>query len=130
MKLTFSRRLAMIAGVGLPLVETLRRWHQLREWAGFLFWFDDVLIGAFLLFAAYRTRRDAAGGRVYLAAAWGFACAMGYNSFAWQLVNLDQADPSGMASKTVVAIKAVLLAGAVAALFCTLGWKQGETKAI
>ncbi len=55
---------------------------------------------------------------------------MGYNSFAWQLVNLDQADPSGMASKTVVAIKAVLLAGAVAALFCTLGWKQGETKAI
>lgn len=66
MKLTFSRRLAMIAGIGLPLIETLRRWHQLGEWAGFLFWFDDVLIGAFLLFAAYRTRRDAAGGRVYL----------------------------------------------------------------
>jgi hypothetical protein len=31
MTLTFSRRLALAFGVLLPIVETIRRWHQLGD---------------------------------------------------------------------------------------------------
>jgi hypothetical protein len=31
MTIAFSRRLAVILGVGAPLAETIRRWHQLGQ---------------------------------------------------------------------------------------------------
>ena len=39
-----------------------------------------------------------------LAAAWGFACGMGYESFFGQLAELSQSDPSGIQSSIVVSI--------------------------
>jgi hypothetical protein len=55
---------------------------------------DDFLVKASLLFAIWRCRKDQVVGRRYLAAAWGAACGMAYNSLAWQLMTLDQPDPA------------------------------------
>ena len=118
--LQFSRRLAIAAGVALPLVETLRRWDQLSELSVWPFWLDDFAIGGFMLYGAWRTRAADARGVSTLAAAWGFACGMGYSSFFGQLADLSQSDPSGMQSSIVVAIKGVMLALALAALIVTL----------
>jgi predicted MFS family arabinose efflux permease len=55
-----------------------------------------------------------------LASAWGFACGMAYSSFFMQLARLGESDPSGISSVKVVALKAVMMAAAVAALVVTL----------
>ena len=122
--MTFSRRLAILAGVVVPLVETLRRWRQLGDMRVWPFWLDDWAIGLLLLYGAWRTRSDAAGGRPALAAAWVFACGMAYMSFFSQLLALDSPDPSGVASITVVAIKGVAFAVVMAALVATLAAKS------
>ena len=58
MHLAVSRRLAMIIGILLPLAETVRRWPLWQEYPpAFL---DDYLIGAFLLYGAWRCSRDPA----------------------------------------------------------------------
>lgn len=118
--LQFSRRLAILAGAVLPLVETLRRWDQLSDLANWPFWLDDFAIGGFLLYGAWQTRTADRRGVSTLAAAWGFACAMGYNSFFGQLAQLSQSDPSGLQSSVVVSIKGVMLVAAIAALIVTL----------
>jgi hypothetical protein len=118
--LQFNRRLAIVAGVVLPLVETVRRWQQLGDPSIWPFWLDDFAIGAFLLYGAWRTRVADAHGVSTLAAAWGFACGMGYTSFFGQLAELSQADPSGIQSSIVVMIKGAMLIAAVMALIITL----------
>ena len=79
MPLTFSRRLAVLFGVLAPLGETIRRWHTWTEWPPQFF--DDYLMGAFLLYAAWLVKREPRRGQRYLAAAWGFAVGLGYASF-------------------------------------------------
>jgi hypothetical protein len=125
MTIVFSRRLALAAGFALPVVETIRRWHQLGDLASWPFWLDDWCIGAFLLYGVWRTRPGQAlvRGHPVLAAAWGFACGQGYTSFFGQLGALSQPDPSGVASRTVVAIKGVMFALGIVALVVTLRWK-------
>ena len=53
--LQVSRRLAIVAGVVLPLAETLRRWSQLGQPSIWPFWLDDFAIGGFLLYGAWNT---------------------------------------------------------------------------
>src|SRR5262245_17726892 len=118
--LEFSRRAALVAGVLVPIVETARRWRQLGDVSIWPFWLDDWAIGLFLLYGAWRARRDAARGRPALAAAWGFASGMAYLSFFSQLAALDRPDPSGVSTATVVTIKGLSLALAVAALIAAL----------
>ena len=118
--LEFSRRLAIAAGVVLPLAETARRWDQLARVSIWPFWLDDFAIGGFLLYGAWKTRAGEASGVSTLAAAWGFACAMASDSFFGQLAELSQPDPSGLESSTVVAIKGVMLLVAITALIVTL----------
>ncbi|MEO5823293.1 MAG: hypothetical protein ABIT71_22540 [Vicinamibacteraceae bacterium] len=118
--MTFARRLAWLAGVVLPLGETARRWHQLAEPRLFWAWFDDWLIGAFLLYGAWRAGRDAAAGQATLAAAWGFTLAIAVGSFVTGV--FGDADPTGASRTVVVAIKAVMLALTVAALVSVLRW--------
>jgi hypothetical protein len=48
---------------------------------------------------------------------------MAYMSFFSQLAELDRADPSGVAATTVVAVKGVAFALAIAALVATLAAK-------
>ena len=111
-----SRALALAAGLVLPILETTRRWEQLGDIRLLPAWLDDWLIAAFLLYAWWRTGHDAVAGRPWLAAAWGFACGMAYMSFFGTLMELSQPDPSGVSTVTVAAIKALMLAVALAAL--------------
>ncbi|HVF55922.1 MAG TPA: hypothetical protein VM934_07205 [Pyrinomonadaceae bacterium] len=92
MTIKFSRRLAILFGILIPLGETIRRWHTWQDYPPNFF--DDYLIGAFLLYGAWRTRRDVRGGQRYLSAAWGFACAFGYASFFGKLQHLNAPDPA------------------------------------
>jgi hypothetical protein len=112
----FSRALAIIGGVVLPLAETFRRARQLGDPAMWPFWLDDWIIGAFLLYGFWRTRDPGTNGRPILAAAWGFACGMAYTSFFAQLAMLHFPDPSGVPSSAIAAIKGMMLAVALAAL--------------
>jgi hypothetical protein len=84
MSLAFPRGLAVFYGVFLPIGETVRRWHQLKDVSMWPAWLDDILIGAFLLYAVWRLGRDKIAGQRWLASAWGCACGMGYFSFFGQ----------------------------------------------
>jgi hypothetical protein len=128
---TFSRRLAVFAGFGLPAFETWRRW---REWPGpienWIPWADDYFLGAILLIAAWlsRPRPSLAAGNIqfsrvlrvrrasWLIAGWGFVCGAGFGSVLVQfnyIINPalgDYDEPSGLADEWMVVIKASLLA--------------------
>src|SRR3982750_2150093 len=101
----FSRWLAISGGVLAPLLETVRRWSTWQQRPANLF--DDYIMGAFLLYAAWRTGRDVRGGQRFLVGAWGFACGLGYYSFFGQLESLrqGQVDPAPIASEWVLLIK-------------------------
>lgn len=120
MTLSFSRRVAIVFGILTPLAETIRRWHQLGQLQYLPAWLDDYILGAFLLYGAYRTKKDAKTGRRFLAAAWGFVCGMGYSSFFMQLTQLREDDPAPIPSIWVAVIKGVGLAIAVLALIGSL----------
>src|SRR5438270_164654 len=79
MSLKLIRRLALFVGLFCIVGETVRRWHTWTEWPPDFF--DDYLIGLFLFYGAWRSARDERRGHHYLAAAWGFACGLGYASF-------------------------------------------------
>lgn len=116
----FSRRLAVVFGILLPIAETIRRWHQLDQPRYWPVWFDDILLGALLLYGAHRVARDPAQGRGFLIAAWGVTCGMAYSSFFGQLLSLDQPDPAPIPAVWVVAIKGVGFALAIVALIGSL----------
>jgi hypothetical protein len=77
----FSRRLALVFGVALPVLETIRRLPQLADFGHWPLWIDDLLLGAALLLGASMTSGLRYQNARYLAAAWGAACGMGYYSF-------------------------------------------------
>jgi hypothetical protein len=118
--MTFARRLALLAGIVLPLGETARRWHQLADPRLFFAWFDDWLIGAFLLYGAWRAGRDPATGQASLAAAWGFTLAIAIGSF---ITGVVAGDPTGAPRSVVVPIKTAMLLLAVVALADVLRWR-------
>jgi len=120
MTISFSRNLAIIIGILTPIAETVRRWRQLGQLSIWPIWLDDFLLGAFLLYGAWRTTKDARTGRPFLAAAWAFTCGMAYASFVSQLQSLNQPDPAQIPSKVVAAIKGVGLVLAVLALIASL----------
>lgn len=116
----FSRRLAIAFGILVPLGETIRRWSTWREYpSGF---FDDYIMGAFLLYGAWLAGRDVRGGQRYLAAAWAFTCGLGYCSFFGQLksLSLNEIDPAPISSEWMAVIKGVGLVLALLALVVSL----------
>ena len=100
-----SVRLALLTGIILPVIEVIRRWHQLLDLHYFFAWFDDFLIGGFLLFAVWKVNVSAVNGQRFLTAAWGFATGMAYASFFIQFINQSLPDPSGLPVKAVLAFK-------------------------
>jgi hypothetical protein len=120
MTVEFSRRLALVFGVGVPIVETIRRWHQLADFRVWPFWLDDYLLGSLLLYGAWRVKKDVRTGRRFLAAGWGFTCGMAYGSFFSQLSHLNEPDPAPIPSLWVAVIKGTGLMLATAALIATL----------
>jgi hypothetical protein len=125
-----SWTLAIILGVITPALETVRRWGELRNgtvsWPAFL---DDYLIGAFLLYGAWRVRRDAGSGRAVLAAAWAFLCGMAYGSFFGQLAALGNPDPSGVSPAIVVGIKGLGLLIGIVGMVLALRSRRDRTDA-
>jgi hypothetical protein len=132
MTIQFSRRLAIAGGIIAPLGDTIRRWSTWQQFPPALF--DDYIMGAFLLYAAWRTGRDARAGQPYLAAAWAFACGLGYYSFFGQLnsIRLHEIDPAPISSEWVAVIKGVALTLAIIALVFSLKRlpaSEGEARA-
>jgi hypothetical protein len=120
MTINFARRLAYVAGVGAPLAETIRRWGTWRDNPSALF--DDYIIGALLIYGAWRVGRDARAGQRFLAAAWGFSCGMGYASFFGQLYSNRQGvvDPAPISGHWVAVIKGFAFAFSILALVASL----------
>jgi hypothetical protein len=118
--ITVSRRLAIVVGTATPVLELVRRRSQLTIPSAFPFWFDDVLLGGFLLYGAWRARRDPRAGLPWLAAAWGFMIGLAYSSFFGQLQQLSSPDPSGVPGVWVVAVKGLGLVLGVAGLAAAL----------
>ena len=110
MLIAISRYVAIGLGILTPLAETIRRWHTWR--ADPPSFFDDYIIGTFLLLGAWRVGKDVRRGRPLLAAAWAFFCGMAYGSFFGQLQDnrLGLADPAPISSGGVAAIKGIGLA--------------------
>ncbi|HEX8457862.1 MAG TPA: hypothetical protein VF656_11240 [Pyrinomonadaceae bacterium] len=120
MTIHFSRWLAVIGGILAPLLETIRRWSTWRQAPANLF--DDYIMGAFLLYGAWRIGKDMRSGQRFLIAAWAFACGLGYYSFFGQLDSLRQGvrDPAPIASEWVLLIKGIAWSSAMLALAVSL----------
>jgi hypothetical protein len=125
MMISISRYLAFALGILTPLAETIRRWSTWREDPASFF--DDYIIGAFLLLGAWLTTKDVRRGRPFLAAAWAFLCGMAYASFFGQLqgIRLGIADPAPISSAWVAAIKGIGLAVGIICLVFSL-WPLPE----
>lgn len=111
---------AFVGGILTPLLETVRRWHQMLDSRYFISWFDDYMIGAFLFFAAWKTYKSVATGRKYLIASWGFATGMIFYSFFGQLQAINQSDPGPVSSSTVVLTKGVMFLICITSLVFSL----------
>ena len=120
MTISFSRYLAIVLGILTPLAETVRRWSTWRENPPALF--DDYILGAFLLYGAWRVGKDVHSGQRFLAAAWAFMCGMAYGSFFEQVhrYRLGISDPAPIPSVWVAVIKGVGLALGITALVLSL----------
>jgi hypothetical protein len=122
----FSRTLAIVFGILAPLGETVRRWRTWMEYPPAFF--DDYIMGMFLLAGAWLVARNFNAGQKLLAAAWGFTCGLGYYSFFEQLrrYQLGETDPGPVPSGMIVAIKGAGLLLAIAALIATLRARPPE----
>jgi hypothetical protein len=119
-KISFSRYLAVVLGLVIPIAETVRRWNTWRADPPALF--DDYILGAFLLYGAWCVGRDARTGQRFLAAGFAFMCGMAYYSFFGQLQNLRTgvSDPAPISSTWVAVIKGIGLALGVVGLVLSL----------
>ncbi|MDT5262398.1 MAG: hypothetical protein QOC61_1402 [Acidobacteriota bacterium] len=130
MSLKFIRRLAVFIGAFCIIGETIRRWHTWQEWPPNFF--DDYLIGAFLFYGAWRSSRDERRGHPYLAAAWAFACGLGYASFFGHLQQAmfdpNRADPAPIPHVWLTALIGAGWLLSVAALLFTLRQKPDHAK--
>jgi len=122
MSLKFIRRFAVFIGAFCVVGETVRRWHTWREWPPSFF--DDYLIGAFLFYGAWASARGRRHGRAWLAAAWAFACGLGYASFfghlQQSLFDPTRQDPAPIPHVWLTALIGTGWLLCVAALFYTL----------
>ena len=107
MTIGFSRVLAILLGIVTPALETIRRWSTWQE--NPLSYFDDFVLGGFLLYGAWRVGRDPVDGQRFLSAAWGVALGMVLLSFFGQVDSLRRGvvDPAPVSSETVLLIKGI-----------------------
>ena len=105
---------AYAMGVGLPLLEALRRKTNFEHIHSYV---DDFIAGGLLLYAARAVTRQRANGPVLLVVAWAVLCGGLYGSFFGQLSSDATQDVGGLPNTTVVVIKGVLYAIALAGLF-------------
>src|SRR5262245_44572368 len=116
-RMRFEVAAAYAMGIGLPLLETLRRRTNFETISGYV---DDFIAGALLLYAARAVSRGRRGGPVLLVAAWAVLCGGLYGSFFGQLERAASHDVSGLPNAPVVAIKGLLFAVALVGLVRSL----------
>jgi hypothetical protein len=109
----FDLAAAYAMGVGLPLLETLRRRSDFSNLHSYI---DDYIIGALLLYAARAVSTGKKSGPVLLTIAWAILSAGLYSSFFWQIASSDTHDVGGLPNMTVVVIKGALYAISLTAL--------------
>ena len=105
---------AYAMGVGLPLLEAMRRKTNFEYFHSYI---DDFIAGALLLYAAQAVTRGRTNGPVMLVVAWAVLCGGLYGSFFWQLSSDAAQDVGGLANSTVVLIKGLLYAISLAGLY-------------
>jgi uncharacterized membrane protein YdcZ (DUF606 family) len=98
---------AYAMGIGLPLLEALRRKTNFEPFHSYV---DDFIAGVLLLYAARAVTRGRRSGPVLLAVAWAVLCGGLYGSFFWQLTSGESHDVGGLPNTIVVVIKGVLYA--------------------
>jgi hypothetical protein len=118
--ITYSKNLAFIIGALIPIAETIRRRGQLLQLQHFIYWFDDYILGAILLFAGWKAKQNPLEGQKYLSAAWGLTTGALFLSTMTQIERLEGTDPSAMPPLTVAVIKALLLILALSGLITSL----------
>jgi hypothetical protein len=118
--LSYSKNLAFVIGAMIPVAETIRRRNQLLQLQNFIYWFDDYILGAILLFAAWKAKQDPLDGQKYLSAAWGLTTGALFLSTLSQVERLGGTDPSTLSPLSVAVIKAVLLILALSGLITSL----------
>lgn len=109
----FEHAAAYAMGVGLPLLETLRRRTNFEHLPSYV---DDFIAGGLLLFAARSVSRGERRGPTLLVVAWAILCGGLYGSFFSQVASDASHDVGGLPNATVVAIKGVLYAISIAGL--------------
>lgn len=105
---------AYAMGVGLPLLEAMRRKTDFEHFHSYV---DDFIAGALLLYAAHAVTRGRRNGPVMLVVAWAVLSGGLYGSFFWQLSSDAAQDVGGLPNMTVVVIKGALYAIALSGLF-------------
>ena len=120
MSIRLSRNLAVLVGILAPLLDTIRRWHTWTEWPPAML--DDYLLGAILLYGAWRVGRDAIEGQRYLAAGWGVALGMVVLSFFGQIEGIihSRSDPAPVSSEWVAVVKGIGLLIVIIGLITSL----------
>jgi hypothetical protein len=109
----FELAAAYAMGIGLPLLEVLRRRTNFSTISGYV---DDFIAGALLLYAARAVSQGKRGGEVLLVMAWAVLSGGLYSSFFGQLESTAAVDVGGLPNMTVVLIKGVLYAIALIGL--------------
>ncbi len=109
----FEVSAAYAMGVGLPLLEALRRKTNFENFHSYV---DDFIAGGLLLYAARAVTRGKRAGPVLLVLAWAVLSGGLYGSFFGQLASAETHDVGGLANTTVVIIKGVLYAISIAGL--------------
>ena len=123
-RIKVSMYLAFIGGILAPALETIRRWRQIPDPRYFINWFDDYLVGGFLIWAAWRTSKLYKGGTRWLMAAWGFASGIAFSSFVFQVQHLNNPDPAPVDPVVVVIVKGGMLAVCLAGMI--LSYSKSE----
>jgi hypothetical protein len=78
MNVRFSRALAIVFGIALPVLGIVRNWTSpTGDVTGF---FIDLAAGGWLVFGVWRTAENEHSGQRFLAAGWGMAFALYYTS--------------------------------------------------
>jgi hypothetical protein len=109
-KLKTSAAMAAAMGIFLPLAETVRRINQVLHFEEFFSWFDDYILGAVLLLAAYAVYKKKKNARAYLIAAWSLGVAALVLSFIGQLsyYNAGEDDPGIFSTSFVLLAKGAI----------------------
>jgi hypothetical protein len=117
MKTPGCPRLAITLGILLPLGETVRRWGHWETW---IFWIDDFIIGALLLWGAWAVKRRKEHGLRVLAAGWGVTFGMLYLSFFNHLEQMSKPDVGRFPHRVLTGMIGVAFVGSIVGLWSSL----------